>query len=160
GYITTSNQMNLPAGYPYKERKLGFEWVNVSRHQRIEEVFNQLKKLTIEDSMRLQNDEVSIPARRLLAVLRPLSSKDPKTQSALNLLKGWNGSFDADGPAPALHEVWFSRYLRNAFKYAVLNKTAADSFANPDTAVMLDALEHPELLFGNNAVEKRNEVLL
>ncbi len=26
GYVTTSNEMNLPAGYPYEERKLGFEW--------------------------------------------------------------------------------------------------------------------------------------
>jgi len=160
GYITTSNEMNIPADYPYKERKLGFEWVNGSRHQRISEVLMKLNKVTIEDSMRLQNDEVSIPARRLVALLQPLSSNDPKTQSALDVLKGWNASFDADGPAPALHEVWFSRYLGKAFKYAVLNKAAADSFVNPDTAVMLDALERPETLFGDNAGQKRNEVLL
>jgi penicillin amidase len=160
GYITTSNEMNLPADYPYKERKLGFEWVNGSRHQRITEVLMKLNKVTIEDSMRLQNDEVSIPARRLVALLQPLSSNDPKTQSALDLLKPWNASFYADGPAPALHEVWFSRHLLKSFKYAVLNKAAADSFVNPDTAVMLDALERPETLFGDNAVQKRNDVLL
>lgn len=160
GYITTSNEMNIPADYPYKERKLGFEWVNGSRHQRIDEVFAKLHKLTIEDSMRLQNDEVSITARRLIALLQPLSSTDPKTQSSLDILKGWNASFDIDGPAPALHEVWFSRYLGNAFKYAVLTKAAAESFGTPDTAVMLDALEHPETLFGHGAVQKRNDALL
>ena len=160
GYITTSNEMNLPADYPYNERKLGFEWVNGSRHQRLDEMFRKLDKLTLEDSMRLQNDEVSIPARRLVALLQPLSSSDPKTQSALDIIKGWDASFDVDGPAPVLHEVWFSRYLLKGFKYAVLPKTAADSFVNPDTAVMLEALERPETLLGDNAIQKRNEVLL
>ena len=160
GYITTSNEMNMPADYPYNERKLGFEWVNGSRHQRLDEMFHKLDKLTLEDSMRLQNDEVSIPARRLVALLQPLSSSDPKTQSALDIIKGWDASFDVDGPAPVLHEVWFSRYLLKGFKYAVLPKTAADSFVNPDTAVMLEALERPETVFGDNAVQKRNEVLL
>ena len=160
GYITTSNEMNMPADYPYKERKLGFEWVNGSRHQRLDEMFHKLDKLTLEDSMRLQNDEVSIPARRLVALLQPLSSSDPKTQSALDIIKGWDASFDVDGPAPVLHEVWFSRYLLKGFKYAVLPKTAADSFVNPDTAVMLEVLERPDTVFGDNAVQKRNEVLL
>ena len=160
GYITTSNEMNMPADYPYKERKLGFEWVNGSRHQRLDEMFHKLDKLTLEDSMRLQNDEVSIPARRLVALLQPLSSSDPKTQSALDIIKGWDASFDVDGPAPVLHEVWFSRYLLKGFKYAVLPKTAADSFVNPDTAVMLEALERPDTVFGDNGVQKRNEVLL
>ena len=160
GYITTSNEMNLPADYPYNERKLGFEWVNGSRHQRLDEMFRKLDKLTLEDSMRLQNDEVSIPARRLVALLQPLFSSDPSTQSALEILRGWDASFDVDGPAPVLHEVWFSRYLLKGFKYAVLPKTAADSFVNPDTAVMLEALERPETLFGDNAIQKRNEVLL
>jgi penicillin amidase len=160
GYITTSNEMNMPADYPYKERKLGFEWVNGSRHQRLDEMFHKLDKLTLEDSMRLQNDEVSIPARRLVALLQPLSSRDPKTQSALDIIKGWDASFDVDGPAPVLHEVWFSRYLLKGFKYAVLPKTAADSFVNPDTAVMLEVLERPDTVFGDNAVQKRNEVLL
>ena len=160
GYITTSNEMNMPADYPYNERKLGFEWVNGSRHQRLDEMFHKLDKLTLEDSMRLQNDEVSIPARRLVALLQPLSSRDPKTQSALDIIKGWDASFDVDGPAPVLHEVWFSRYLLKGFKYAVLPKTAADSFVNPDTAVMLEALERPDTVFGDNGVQKRNEVLL
>jgi len=161
-YIRAQNfeQMNMPADYPYNERKLGFEWVNGSRHQRLDEMFHKLDKLTLEDSMRLQNDEVSIPARRLVALLQPLSSSDPKTQSALDIIKGWDASFDVDGPAPVLHEVWFSRYLLKGFKYAVLPKTAADSFVNPDTAVMLEALERPDTVFGDNGVQKRNEVLL
>jgi penicillin G amidase len=160
GYITTSNEMNLPADYPYKERKLGFEWTNGSRHQRIDEVLSKASKLSIEDSMHLQNDQVSIPARRLVALLKPLSSDDPKTKAALALLTTWNASIDSDMPAAALHEVWFSRHLGRDFKRAVLSESAADAMDAPDTAVMLYALEHPEARFGADAAEKRNQLLL
>jgi penicillin G amidase len=164
GYITTSNEMNLPADYPYQERKLGFEWADGSRHQRIDEVISKADKFSIEDSMHLQNDEVSIPARRLIALLKPLSSDDPKTKAALGLLTSWNASVDAGVPASALQEVWFSRHLERDFMTAVLSQRAVDAMADamyrPDSAVMLDALEHPETRFGGNAAEKRNQLLL
>nr|WP_240766513.1 penicillin acylase family protein [Paraburkholderia flava] len=163
GYFTTSNEMNLPADYPYRERKLGFEWTNGSRHQRIDEVLKSLPKVSIEDSEKLQNDIVSIPARRLVALLAPLSSDDPDTRTALAMLKGWDASMRADSAQAALEEVWLSRHLGSAFKAAVLPKAAADAFAAPDTAVMLDSLEHPGARFGENAQaaqEKRDAVLL
>lgn len=160
GYITTSNEMNLPPDYPYKDRKLGFEWSSPFRHQRIDEVLAKLNRVSIEDSMRLQNDVISIPARRLVALLQPLSSDDVETKAALNLLKGWSGSMDADSPQAALHEVWFSRHLGEAFKRAILDKVAAESFEFPYTPVMLETLEHPEDRFGSKAIEKRDRLLL
>ncbi|WP_250526978.1 penicillin acylase family protein [Caballeronia sp. GAWG2-1] len=160
GYFTTSNEMNLPAGYPYAERKLGFEWTNGSRHQRIDEVLKSLDKVSIEDSERLQNDDVSIPARRLVALLQPLSSDDADTRAALGMLKGWDAHMRADSAQAALEEVWLSRHLGRAFKQAVLPKDAAASFGAPDTAVMLDSLEHPAARFGDNAEAKRDAVLL
>jgi len=166
GYFTSSNEMNLPADYPYRERKLGFEWTNSARHDRIDEVLAKLDKVSLEDSMRLQNDMVSIPARRLMALLAPLSSNDADTQAALSLLKGWNATMLADSPQAALHEVWFTHHLGRAFKNAVLTKAGADAVGTPDTAVMLDTLEHPqgaERKFGEDpqqAGAKRDAVLL
>ncbi|MGH8781668.1 penicillin acylase family protein [Paraburkholderia sp.] len=163
GYFTTSNEMNLPADYPYRERKLGFEWTNGSRHQRIDEVLTSLPKVSIEDSERLQNDIVSIPARRLVALLAPLSSDDPDTGAALAMLKGWDAQMRADSAQAALEEVWLSHHLGRAFKATVLPKAAADAFGAPDTAVMLDSLEHPGARFGDNAPAaqaKRDAVLL
>lgn len=160
GYFSTSNEMNLPYGYPYAKRKLSFEWFNNSRHQRIEEVLSQLPKVSIEDSGRLQNDVESIPARRLVKLIAPLASQDPDTRAALAMLKGWDGRLDAESAQAALEEVWLSRYLGAAFKDAVLPKAAASSFGSPDTAVMLDSLEHPEARFGEHAHTKRDAVLL
>ncbi len=138
GYVTTSNEMNLPAGYPYQERKLGFEWTNDSRHARIDEVLKASSKISLEDSMKLQNDVTSIPARRLVALLAPLSSPDPKTKAALDLLHGWDAVERADSPQAALMEVWISRHLGKAFANAVLPPNAAQAIGYPDIAVMLE----------------------
>ena len=144
GYVTTSNEMNLPDGYPYQERKLSFEWTNSSRHDRLDEVLKSLPKVSIEDAMKLQNDVTSIPARRLVALLAPLGSNDPKTKAALNLLRGWDAVESADSPQAALMEVWISRHLGRAFVDTVLPPNAAHAVASPDIAVMLDTLERPE----------------
>jgi penicillin amidase len=154
GYVTTSNEMNLPAGYPYQERKLSFEWTNGSRHARIDEVLRSLPKVSIEDSMKLQNDVTSIPARRLLALLAPLSSVEPKTKAALDLLRGWDARERSDSPQAALMEVWISRHLGTAFMDAALPANAAQAIRSPDIAVMLDMLEKPE------SAQKRDHLLL
>ncbi len=160
GYLTTSNEMNLPAGYPYKERKLGFEWSDPSRHQRIDEVLAQKPKVSLEDSMRLQNDVLSIPARRLVTLLQPLQSSDPETQAALKLLKGWNACLNASSSAAALEEVWFTHHLQPAFKAAVLSKEAIGLFEVPSTQVLLDALEHPQTTFTPDSIAQRDKLLL
>ena len=90
GWITTSNEMNLPADYPYRERKLGFEWTNSSRHERLVEMMQQKRKISIADSMLMQNDYLSVPARRLGALLKQLATGDAKTQAALAFLARWD----------------------------------------------------------------------
>src|SRR5262249_45064001 len=124
GYITTSNEMNLPADYPHRERKLGFEWANRARHARLEELIRAHDKVSLQDSMQFQNDITSIPARRLVTLLAPLSSQEAKTRAALALLRGWNAEERAESPQAALMEVWMSRHLASAFKREVLGRNA------------------------------------
>lgn len=160
GYYTTSNDMNLPAGYPVAERKIGFEWANDARHSRISNVLASLPKVTIEDSQRLQNDEVSLPAQRLVALLKPLHSDDPTTSAALKLLKPWDGVLSVESSAAALEELWFSKYLGNAYKALTLSPSDAQTFKAPDTAVLLSALEHPGQAFGSQPGLARDNLLL
>lgn len=164
GYITTSNEMNLPADYPYKERKLGFEWADPSRHARIDEVLKSLPRVSIEDSLKLQTDLTSIPSRRVVTLLARLRSDDAKTKAALDLLRGWDGVERADSAQAALMEVWISHHLNKQFVQAVLPKNAAETIDSPDMAVMLDALEKPETRFvsdqNGTAAEKRDRLLL
>ena len=73
--------------------------------------------------MKLQNDVTSIPARRLVALLTPLHTGDPKAAAALNLLRGWDARELPESAQAALMEVWISRHLERAFLDAVFPRT-------------------------------------
>ena len=53
-----------------------------------------------------------------------------------------------------------SRHLGKAYKDAVLPKPAAAAIETPSAVTMLAVLEHPEIALGDNANEKRNQLLL
>ena len=159
GWFASANELNLPPSYPYRDRKLGFEWSPGSRHQRVSEVLSQLPKVSIEDSMRLQSDVLSVPARRLQVLLKSLNASDPRAQAASKLLIEWNLLVSADSAAAALFEVWWSRHLGATFKDAVLPRPAAALIRSADDDQLLDTLEKPEARFGKDAIGKRNEVL-
>lgn len=160
GWFASANEMNLPAGFPYREHKLGFEWPDNARARRIAQVLSATPKASMEDMQRLQNDVVSLNARRLVSLLKPLSSPDRDTQAALRLLSGWDGEEGAASAAAALYEVWWSRHLGTAFKAAVLAPAAAEAINAPHASVLLESLEQPAQRFGTDAVRKRNELLL
>ena len=53
-WVGSANQMNLPPGYPNAEKKIGFEWTDPSRFNRIKEVLSADRKFGLEDSIALQ----------------------------------------------------------------------------------------------------------
>jgi penicillin G amidase len=158
GWFASANEMNLPPDYPWRERRLGFEWPSRARHQRLSEVLAGLSKVSLEDSMRLQNDVLSVPARRLRPLLRGLKTADADARAAAKLLAGWNLQTTADSAAAALFELWWSRHLGAAFREAVLGGAAA-LVRSTDTEALLAALEGPQALFGADAVPRRDAVL-
>ncbi|MDL2356197.1 MAG: penicillin acylase family protein [Pseudomonadota bacterium] len=160
GWFASANEMNLPDGYPMAKYKLGFEWPNDARRARIGEVLGGKAKVSIEDSMQLQNDLLSIPARRMIALLAPLRSTDPTTRAALDFLRGWDAVESAQSPQAALFEVWWSRHLNRAYVRAVLAPDAAAAVNAADVGPMMDALERPAARFGRHAKDKRDELLM
>ncbi len=159
GWFASANEMNLPPGYPYAKYKLGFEWPDDARFRRISEVINAKPKFSIEDSMALQNDVVSIPARRMMALLKPLTSDEADVKAALALLRGWDGQEHAMSPQATLFEVWWSLHLGRAYSAAMLGPGAKIAFA-PDTTGMLNGLEKPDARFGPNPRAARDRLLL
>ena len=117
GFVATANQMNLPTGY---STPLGYEWASPWRHERIVEVLSEDTSHTVADSLVLQDDAVSLPARRLLESLRaatatPTDQPTTKAQRrALELLLGWDGDLRADSASAALFEIWWRNHLPKA----------------------------------------------
>jgi penicillin G amidase len=159
GWFASANEQNLPASYPYRERKLGFEWPPPSRHQRLAEVLSSARKVSIEDSMRLQNDVLSVPARRLQVLLRSLKPADPRARAAVAMLADWNLQVAGDSPSAALFEVWWSRHLGTVFKEEALPKSAAALIPVPNEEQLLSTLENPQRRWSANAAARRDHVL-
>ena len=159
GWLASANEQNLPEGYPYRERKLGFEWPSPARWQRVAETLKALPKVSIEDSMRLQNDLLSVPARRLQAVLRSARISDARAMPAARMLLGWDGLETGNSAATALFEVWWSRHLGPAVKDALLPRAAARMIRTADTELLLETMERPAPALGNAATARRDEIV-
>ncbi|MGW8378210.1 penicillin acylase family protein [Streptomyces sp. ODS28] len=152
GFFATANQFNLPP--EYRDMGLGYEWTNPFRHQRIVEVLSRQRRHTIADSKALQNDQLSIPARRLTALLSGLDSRDPELRRAIRMLRDWDGVESAGSGAAALCEVWLSKHLGPGFVRAAVPK-AAELIEEADTLVLLNELEKPGRWLRDEAARDR-----
>ncbi|MFM8393900.1 MAG: penicillin acylase family protein, partial [Acidobacteriota bacterium] len=116
-YIATANHNILPPGY---SKQLGYEWASPIRYERIDEVLRRPGvKYTVADFERLQHDEVSLPARRLIEVLKATRLEDPELQPYLRLLREWDGRLGRDSAAAALFEIWLTRLPEAVFRRRV-----------------------------------------
>ena len=160
GFFATANQMNLPSDYPVAERKVGFEWSDPARWQRIVEVLQSKPKMTLADAMDLQNDNTSMLARRLVKLLEPIQSDDANAKRGLALLKNWDARDDADSAAAAVFEVWISNHLGAALLKAVAPK-AADLIAPEASSIspVVAYLEAPDAALGDDPKAARDRIL-
>jgi penicillin G amidase len=114
GWVASANEMNLPEGYPHEEKKVGFEWYAPYRYDRIAEVLRENPSFGLEDSVKLQTDYLSVPARRIVARLQRLRPADPRVEQALKMLTSWDCVLRADSAPAVLFEVWYRLHLREA----------------------------------------------
>lgn len=173
GWIATANEMNLPAGYSREEKKIGFEWYAPYRHERIAEVLAGDPGSGLQDSVNLQTDHLSVPARRVCARLEGLGSEDPKVEKALRMLRVWDHVLDTTSAPAALFEVWYRLHLRGtllqrALSVAVPEDSVTHALAAvlPDEAeagdarTVLDLIENPDGRLGPTPDETVANLLL
>ncbi len=109
GWVASSNQMNLPAGYAIDTWRVGFEWPDRVRYERIAEVLSARPKHTLADMLALQCDVLLPPATALTALLPAVLTAVPA--AAADLLGAWDGRMEKASAAATLFEVWFIHHL-------------------------------------------------
>lgn len=144
GWFASANQMNLPAGYPYAERRIGFEWTNGARMARIAEVLAAKPKVTLADMMALQTDPTNSTAQRMIPLLAALPADDPKLASAVSLLKAWDHRATADSAGAALYETWIAKHLGRAVVARAVPAAAQPAIGAGDIAAVMLLLETPD----------------
>ena len=120
GFIATANNCMAGDSYPYL---LTGEWLPDYRLRRIRELLAARPKLTLDDQRRIQNDAVSLMARRFLAAALPLTVAaphlDPAAGDALNRLAAWDGDMAVDSVPATLYFGWLVHFTRAAVAQAV-----------------------------------------
>lgn len=120
GYLATANNCMTGDSYPYL---LTGEWLTDYRVRRIRELLAARPNLTLDDQRRIQNDTVSLMARRFLAAALPVASAaadiDPAARDALGRLGAWDGDMGVDSVAATLTFGWLVHFTRAAVAQAV-----------------------------------------
>jgi len=162
GWVASANQMNLPEGYSHQ---LGWEWRSPFRYGRIVEVLAANAEFSVADSVRLQADSLSLPARRLRRVLREVEGESEAQDRALDLLGAWNSRLEASSAAAALFEIWLRRHLGPRVLAAVVaeDESLAEKGSEGLPAIhpqnLLDILEAPDSRLGDDPEGLRAEIL-
>lgn len=158
GFFASANQFNVPEGYKYIDIS-AHQWTDPYRFNRIVEVLSSGKKFTISDSMKLQLDELSLPAQELVFLLEGLNATDPDTNAALDMLRNWDYVLSKDSVPAAIFELWVLRLHQNVFDLYV-PPAARSIFGTGNRRVLIDLLYSPDSAFGPDPLAGRNEVLI
>ncbi len=158
GFIATANENVTPPDYPHPEA-LGYEWADPFRGQRIREVLEQDKKFSVEEMAALQNDNLSLPARRLLPLLQQIEIKDKTLSSTLTQLQDWDQKLEIKSVPAGIYVMW-ERKIRENIKQVVVPESVLPYVSTIQLTRVLEWMDNPELIFGNDAIEKRNNFLV
>jgi penicillin G amidase len=157
-FWNTSNENLVPAGYPHRSM-VGWTWSDPFRGARVHEVLASGRKLNMMDMMQLQQDELSIPARTLVPLLRQLDSEDLLIQEAIGRLLHWDFVLDRDSVAAGIYVMW-ERKIQDHMQQLLVPEEARPHLESLSMKRILDWLLSPDGRFGEHPVEGRNELLL
>ncbi len=111
GFVNSSNEMNLPAGWDHAARPVGFEWFRDHRAARVAEVL-AASPTDVAASCALQTDVLNTIALRLIACLPPGGfAPDGAQAGAAAALRDWDGGMGADSAEALVYAVWTARHL-------------------------------------------------
>lgn len=92
---------------------LSFEWGDPYRIQRITELLSADHQFTVEDMQKIQGESYSPPAEQLRPYLLSVSPTNDMQRRALEQVKNWNLSSDADQAAPSIFHLWYWFLIQN-----------------------------------------------
>lgn len=120
GYIATANNCMTGDSYPHL---LTGEWLPDYRVRRIRELLAARPQMTLDDHRRIQNETVSLMARRFLAAALPNARTAPDADTglrdALERLAAWDNDMGVDSVSATLCFGWQVHFTRAAVAQAI-----------------------------------------
>jgi penicillin amidase len=157
GFIGTANNYLMPNDYPHRDG-VHFQWTDPFRSSRVTEILASGWLFSVAEMARMQNDELSIPARSLVPLVRDISLPSGSAARARDLLRDWNFVLDKDSVPAGIYAMWQRRVIANTRQR--LTPDALRARANDITVKrIIDALHAPDMRFGERPTEARDALL-
>ena len=157
GFWGTANNFMVPDEYPYPQA-LHWTWGDERRGLRVDELLSSGRRLTMADRMAFQHDELSIPARSIVPLLRHLEISDLRTRKALDAVLDGDFVVEKDSVAAAIY-VSFERRLLDEVKATVVPEKARGVIGRLNKKRVIDWLIAPDGRFGPDPIAGRDAVL-
>ena len=156
GYFVTANENVTPPDYQHWDA-IGFEWSDPYRGDRIAEVLESGRKLSMQDMVNLQTDYVSIPARTLIPILLACKTNQDQDE-AINILKHWDYRLNPESKGATIYHEWEGIIRENILNLMVPEKARKYLYGLSMTRI-IERLLYPDDTFGEHPVEGRNQFL-
>jgi penicillin amidase len=157
GFVATANHYLFPNDYTWKEA-VHFTWADPYRAARIVEVLGSGRLFSVAETARLQNDDLSLPARALVPLLDDVSLPSGPAAEARALLKGWDFVLDKDSTPAAIYAMWQRRLLANT-RARVVPETLRAAANLVTTKRLIDWLHAPDGRFGEHPTRARDALV-
>ncbi|MDQ3521441.1 MAG: penicillin acylase family protein, partial [Gemmatimonadota bacterium] len=154
GFWGTANNHLLPPGYPHRNA-VGYSWADPFRFLRVEEFLASGRRHTVMDMMRLQHDELSIPARTLVPLLAGVRPEDPRVRQAIEQLLQWDHVLDKNSVPAGIYVAWERRLQQNVYNLFV-PPTARDVIPRTALTKVIAWLLAPDGHFGKDPLAGRD----
>jgi penicillin amidase len=157
GYFASANNYLIPPDYPFPEG-VGFEWSDPYRWLRAVEVLASGRHFNLMDMMRLQTDELSIPARTLVPLLDDVETRDPLTETARELLLAWDYVMARESVGAGIYAAWES-HLREDLTDLMVPEELRPYLRAVPMKKLMDRLLAPDGAFGPDPIAGRDALL-
>ncbi|MGE5198927.1 MAG: penicillin acylase family protein, partial [Rhodospirillaceae bacterium] len=156
GFVVTANHYLFPNDYPWKEA-VHYTWADPFRASRIAEVLGSGRLFSVAETARLQNDDLSLPARALVPLTRdlPLSGA---AAAARDALIAWDFVLDKDSVPTGIYAMFQRRLLANV-RDALVPGSGRGAGVGLSTKRVIDWLYAPDGRFGDSPTAARDALV-
>jgi penicillin amidase len=158
GFIATANHYLFPNDYPHKAA-LHYTWADPYRASRITEMLGSGRLFSVAETINTQNDDLSLPARALVPLLRDLALASGPAARARERLLQWDYVLDKTSVAAGIYAMWQRRLLANTRERVMPAALREAGGQLVTTKRIVDWLHAPDGRFGARPTEARDALL-
>jgi penicillin G amidase len=158
GFVATANHYLFPNDYPWKEA-LHYTWADPYRASRINEILGSGRLFSVAETATVQNDDLSLPARALVPLLRDVSLASGPAARARDVLTAWDFVMDKHSVAAGIYAMWQRRLLVNTRERLLPPALGGTDNSLITLKRVIDALHAPDGRFGEHPTRARDALI-